>query len=78
MTGELVIRRLLGGLKSSLFTVEVEGPKRAPTAFVFRGGGFGHGVGMCQMGAIGMAEAGKTPQQILSHYYTGVHLRRLY
>ncbi|MEZ4364145.1 MAG: SpoIID/LytB domain-containing protein [Kofleriaceae bacterium] len=76
--GELVIRRLLGGLKSSLFTVDVKGPRRAPTAFVFHGGGFGHGVGMCQMGAIGMAEAGKTRKQILTHYYTGVRLHRLY
>lgn len=78
VTGELVIRRLLGGLKSSLFTVETQGPKKAPTAFVFHGGGFGHGVGMCQMGAIGMAEAGKNKKDILTHYYTGVKLHRLY
>lgn len=76
--GELVIRRLLGGLKSSLFTVEAQGNKKAPSAFVFRGAGFGHGVGMCQMGAIGMAEAGKTRREILTHYYTGVKLHRLY
>lgn len=76
--GELVIRRLLGGLRSSLFVVETEGPARAPTAFVFHGGGFGHGVGMCQMGAIGMAEAGKTAAQILQHYFLGTKLHRLY
>lgn len=76
--GELVIRRLLGGLRSSLFVVETEGPAQAPTAFVFHGGGFGHGVGMCQMGAIGMAEAGKTPAQILAHYFLGTKLHRLY
>jgi stage II sporulation protein D len=78
VTGELTIRRLLGGLKSSLFTVELQGPKKAPTAFVFHGAGFGHGVGMCQMGAIGMAEAGKDRKAILQHYYTGVKLHRLY
>lgn len=78
VTGELVIRRLLGGLKSSLFTVEAQGPRKAPTAFVFRGAGFGHGVGMCQMGAIGMAEAGKSRKDILTHYYAGVKLHRLY
>jgi stage II sporulation protein D len=78
VSGELVIRRLLGGLKSSLFTVEVQGGKKAPTAFVFRGAGFGHGVGMCQMGAIGMAESGKTRKDILTHYYSGVKLHRLY
>ncbi len=76
--GELVIRRLLGGLKSSLFTVEPQGPKKTPTAFVFQGAGFGHGVGMCQMGAIGMAEAGKSRKDILLHYYTGTKLHRLY
>ncbi|MBK7535654.1 MAG: SpoIID/LytB domain-containing protein [Myxococcales bacterium] len=78
VTGELVIRRLLGGLKSSLFTVEVQGPRKAPAAFVFHGGGFGHGVGMCQMGAIGMAEAGKHRGQILSHYFLGTKVHKLY
>lgn len=77
VVGELVIRRLLGGLKSSLFTVESRGGK-TPTSFVFHGAGFGHGVGMCQMGAIGMAEAGKNRKEILQHYYTGVRLHRLY
>lgn len=78
VTGDLRIRRLLGGLKSSLFAVDVEGPIARPTAFVFRGAGFGHGVGMCQMGAIGMADAGKTHTEILKHYYRGTHLKKLY
>lgn len=76
--GDLHIRRLLGGLKSSLFVVEVEGKAEAPTRFRFRGAGFGHGVGMCQVGAIGMAEAGKTHEDILEHYYRGSHVHRLY
>jgi SpoIID/LytB domain protein len=71
--GDLHIRRLFGGLKSSLFVVEVDGQK-----FRFRGAGFGHGVGMCQVGAIGMAEAGKTHEDILEHYYRGSHVHRLY
>src|SRR5262249_54477162 len=50
VSGDLHIRRLLGGLKSTLFEV-----KRQGDMFVFRGAGYGHGVGMCQMGAIGMA-----------------------
>ena len=45
---------------------------------MIRGAGFGHGVGMCQMGAMGMATAGKTHPQILGHYYRGTHLHRLY
>jgi SpoIID/LytB domain protein len=73
VSGDLHIRRLLGGLKSTLFEVKREGD-----AFVFRGAGFGHGVGMCQMGAIGMATAGKTGAQILQHYYRGSHQHRLY
>jgi SpoIID/LytB domain protein len=73
VSGDLHIRRLLGGLKSTLFEVTRQGD-----AFVFRGAGFGHGVGMCQMGAIGMASAGKRAAQILAHYYRGSHLHRLY
>src|SRR5207248_20584 len=55
VTGDLHIRRLLGGLRSTLFAIRRDGDK-----LVLRGAGFGHGVGMCQLGAIGMAEAGKT------------------
>jgi SpoIID/LytB domain protein len=73
IAGDLHIRRLLGGLKSTLFEVARQGD-----AFVFRGAGFGHGVGMCQMGAIGMATAGRSHTQILAHYYRGSHLHRLY
>jgi len=73
IVGDLKIRRLLGGLKSTLFEVTREGE-----TFVFRGAGFGHGVGMCQMGAIGMATAGKAHDKILGHYYRGTHLHRLY
>jgi len=73
VAGDLHIRRLLGGLKSTLFEVTRQGD-----SFVFRGAGFGHGVGMCQMGAIGMATAGKSHTQILGHYYRGSHLHRLY
>ncbi|HUS32455.1 MAG TPA: SpoIID/LytB domain-containing protein, partial [Kofleriaceae bacterium] len=73
VTGDLHIRRLLGGLKSTLFEV-----KRDGKTFVFHGGGFGHGVGMCQLGAIGMADAGKAHKDILGHYYRGTHLHKLY
>lgn len=42
------------------------------------GGGWGHGVGMCQWGAIGRARAGQSYRDILSAYYTGVEINRLY
>jgi stage II sporulation protein D len=71
--GELRIRQTFGNLKSSLFVVDMHGG-----AAVFRGAGFGHGVGMCQTGAIGMAETGKTYRDILRHYYPGTTLRKLW
>jgi len=77
-SGDLHIRRLLGGLKSALFVVSASGPKGAPREFVFEGAGFGHGVGMCQTGAIGRAEAGQTYQEILRHYYVDSRVQRLY
>ena len=48
------------------------------TAFVFSGRGWGHGVGMCQVGAYGMALRGKGYKEILHHYYTDVDLVRAY
>ncbi len=45
-----------------------------PTSFVFSGSGWGHGVGMSQWGARGMAERGHTFRDILLHYYRGVDL----
>jgi SpoIID/LytB domain protein len=71
--GELRIRQAFGNLRSSLFVVEM----KAGSA-LFHGAGFGHGVGMCQTGAIGMAEAGKKYQEILRHYYPGTVLRKLW
>jgi SpoIID/LytB domain protein len=72
--GELVIRKALGKLKSSLFLVEKEGG----SDFRFIGGGFGHGVGLCQVGAIGMAEKGKDYKEILKHYFGDVEAIRIY
>jgi len=43
-----------------------------PTTYTFTGKGWGHGVGMSQEGAKGMAEAGFTYDEILKHYFTGV------
>ncbi|MCP3962989.1 MAG: hypothetical protein GY719_34550 [bacterium] len=45
--------------------------------WVFRGKGWGHGVGMCQAGAFGMAVRGAGYRSILAHYYTGIELGRL-
>ncbi len=44
--------------------------------FVFYGRGWGHGVGMCQWGAMAMAEQGWTAERILTHYYPGTVIKR--
>ncbi len=57
-----------------LFTVSrVEGPD-GQAEFVFLGRGWGHGVGLCQNGAFGMALSGETYDRILRHYYTGIDI----
>lgn len=43
----------------------------APTTFRLSGGGYGHGIGMSQYGALGMAREGRSAAEILTHYYTG-------
>jgi stage II sporulation protein D len=59
-------------LKSTVFTIVREGD-----GFRFLGRGWGHGVGMCQWGAIEMGKEGKTYREILAHYYPGTTLERL-
>jgi len=77
--GELNIRKLFGMLNSAMFIVESEqSPEGTFRAFNFRGGGWGHGVGMCQLGAIGRAEAGQDYRAILRHYFSGAEVVRLY
>lgn len=60
------------GLRSSCFSFEVQGD----TVFIYTSG-FGHGVGMSQYGALGMAKEGYTYQEILKHYYQGVEIVNL-
>jgi stage II sporulation protein D len=52
--------------------------KGRPTAWSFTGGGWGHGVGICQTGAIGRAEAGQAYRQILKHYFSGAQVAKIY
>ena len=52
-------------------TAESEVP---PNSVVMTGSGFGHGIGMCQWGAIGMAGRGRSFEQILKHYYPGIRV----
>nr|WP_050708513.1 SpoIID/LytB domain-containing protein [Dysgonomonas sp. HGC4] len=72
---ELEIRRILSTshLYSSAFYVEKEGKQ-----FTLIGAGWGHGVGLCQIGAAVMGEKGYLYDQILLHYYVGADIERSY
>jgi stage II sporulation protein D len=73
------IRSKLGGLRSNMFIIEPKlGSDGQPESFIFYGGGWGHGVGLCQSGAAGMAAGGYKSEEILSHYYPGTELTVLY
>ncbi|HEX8271895.1 MAG TPA: SpoIID/LytB domain-containing protein [Longimicrobiaceae bacterium] len=66
-------------LNSSKFDVEVvRGADGRVAEVVATGGGWGHGIGMCQVGAMGRARAGQDYRAILSAYYPGTRLRDLY
>ncbi len=72
------IRNVLGlaSLKSTLFIIETERDAQGRSVeFVFHGGGWGHGVGLCQHGAAGRALAGHDFRRILDHYYPGTALQ---
>ena len=49
-----------------------------PRRFRLTGAGWGHGVGLCQIGAAAMAAAGAAHEEILAHYFRGTTLRALY
>ncbi len=72
---ELTIRHALSTshLRSSAFVVDRDGDD-----FVLRGAGWGHGVGLCQIGAAVMADKGYTWQQILAHYFPGALIEKKY
>lgn len=67
------VRGFLGGLPSTKFDIVNKG-----NLVKLEGRGYGHGVGMCQWGAMGMAREGYDFKRILYHYYPGTRLRKLY
>ena len=76
---ELEIRRWLSPshLYSSAFIVDKKIDAAGTVTFVLRGAGWGHGVGLCQIGAAAMSEKGYDFCAILSHYYPGTELRNI-
>ena len=80
---ELEIRRTLSSshLYSSAFVVDKEykeDEKEIPSRFILTGSGWGHGVGLCQIGAAVMGEQGYAYDEILLHYYIGAAIEKLY
>jgi stage II sporulation protein D len=67
------------GLREQLFVIDrkYDADGRV-SGFVFTGRGWGHGVGMCQVGAYGLARQGWSSEQILKAYYTGIELTKYY
>jgi SpoIID/LytB domain protein len=79
--GELNIRRALSPthLHSACFVVSRQmGWDGLPASFTFEGAGWGHGAGMCQSGAAGMAQEGATAEEILTRYYSSTEVRKIY
>ena len=78
---EYEIRRVLHHefLYSSAFTVETNSDdENGENRFTLRGAGWGHGVGLCQIGALGMALDGRKTDEILLHYYRSSQMRNTY
>jgi SpoIID/LytB domain protein len=78
---ELEIRKILSQthLYSSAFIVSKENiVEGIPGKFILQGAGWGHGVGLCQIGAAVMGELGYNFDEILSHYFKGTSIQRIY
>jgi SpoIID/LytB domain protein len=72
---ELFIRKVLS--ESHLYSSAFEVEKRDKT-FIIKGSGWGHGVGLCQIGAAVMAKEGYSYQEILAHYFPNSSLKKIY
>jgi stage II sporulation protein D len=78
--GELAIRKALSSstLWSSCFFVDKKDGASEDPAFIIKGAGWGHGIGMCQTGAEGLALKGKKFDKILKHYFQKAQIKRIY
>jgi SpoIID/LytB domain protein len=78
---ELEVRKVLSDthLYSSAFIVDKKGVKNnVPEKFIISGAGWGHGVGLCQIGAAVMAAQGYQFDEILLHYFKDAKLKKIY
>lgn len=81
LESEYAIRAALhkGFLYSSAFLIDIDrGEDNVPESITLRGAGWGHGAGLCQIGALGMALKGKTGEEICNHYFPTATLGSAY
>jgi stage II sporulation protein D len=85
ITGSNGVKTLKGGkirsalrLKEQLFVINKRYSGSTVSSYTFTGRGWGHGVGMCQYGAYGLAKMGVKADAIIKHYYTGVQVTKAY
>ena len=85
IVGSNGVKTLKGGkirsalrLKEQLFVINKRYNGSQVAGYTFTGRGWGHGVGMCQYGAYGLAKMGVKYDEIIKHYYTGVELTTAY
>ncbi|MEP7147947.1 MAG: SpoIID/LytB domain-containing protein [Acidobacteriota bacterium] len=83
--GSSGVKTLKGGkirsalrLREQLFVINKRYAGNQVTSYTFTGRGWGHGVGMCQYGAYGLAKMGVKADEIIKHYYTGVDVTKAY
>ncbi|MFC1601547.1 hypothetical protein ACFL34_04285 [Candidatus Sumerlaeota bacterium] len=78
-TSDMTIRKMLNGVYSTLIVIDKERDRQGNLKSVtVSGAGFGHGVGLCQMGASVMARRGYSHRAILRHYFSKIEFRQLY
>ncbi|MEP7075492.1 MAG: SpoIID/LytB domain-containing protein [Acidobacteriota bacterium] len=85
IVGSNGVKSLRGGkirsalrLNEQLFVINKRYSGSAVSSYTFTGRGWGHGIGMCQYGAFGLAKMGVKYDEIIKHYYTGVDLTKAY
>jgi stage II sporulation protein D len=85
IVGSNGVKTLKGGkirsalrLPEQLFVMNKKYSGTTAVSYTFTGRGWGHGVGMCQYGAFGLAKMGVKYDEIIKHYYTGVELTKAY
>ena len=79
LNSELEIRKIKKPpFRSSCYVVEKTVDDLSKETYLFKGAGWGHGVGMCQSGAVARAFSGQTYEQILNHYFREAKIKSVY